>query len=95
MQKLTPIHLRGIVIAAAWGENGAVSAVDIADYDEKRYRVADNFVGKQLKQWVKERLIIDGIVETTANRTILHVKSFQHDIPAGVPFDSQSNPDSE
>jgi hypothetical protein len=95
MQKLTPIHLRGIVIAAAWENNGAVSAVDIAGYDEKRYRVADNLVGKQLKQLVKERLIIDGMIEMTANRTILHVKSFQHDIPAGAPFDLQSNPDSD
>jgi hypothetical protein len=93
MKKLTPIHLKGIVIAATWENNGAVSAVDIAGYDEKRYRVADNLVGQQLKQLVKERLVIDGIVEMTANRTILHVKSFQRDIPGAMPFDLQSNPD--
>jgi hypothetical protein len=95
MQKLTPIHLKGIVIAAAWGENGAVSAVDIASFDEKKYRVADNLVGKQLKQLVKERLIIDGMIETTPNRAILHVKSFQRDVAEPTPFNLPSNCDIE
>jgi hypothetical protein len=85
MQKLTPIHLEGIVIAAAWEKNGAVSAVDIAAYDEKRYRVADNLVGQQLKQLVKERLIIDGFIEATADRTILHITSYHREVPHKTP----------
>ncbi|BBO84916.1 hypothetical protein DSCO28_54820 [Desulfosarcina ovata subsp. sediminis] len=79
MQKLIPVQMKGIVIAAAWGENGDITAVDIAGYDEKRYRVADDLVGRQLKQWIKERLIVDGMIEKTGNRTILHVKAFQRD----------------
>ncbi|BBO91370.1 hypothetical protein [Desulfosarcina ovata] len=79
MQKLIPIQMKGIVIAAAWGEHGDITAVDIAGYDEKRYRVADDLVGRQLKQLIKERLIVDGMIEKTGNRNILHVKAFQRD----------------
>jgi hypothetical protein len=93
MKKLTPIQMKGIVIAAAWGRNGDVTAVDIAGYDEKRYRVADNLVGKQLKQLVKQRLVIDGMIEAMANRAILHVKSFQRDETEPTAFNLPSNCD--
>jgi hypothetical protein len=87
MHKPTPIKLKGIVIAAAWNKNGDVSAVDIAGYDEKRYRVADDFLGRQLRRFVKERLIIDGIVETTANRLTIHVKKFRTETSLDIQDD--------
>jgi hypothetical protein len=79
MQQRTPVRLRGIAIAAAWENGGAVTAVDIAGYDEQRYRVVDDGTGKRLRRFIKERLIVEGEVESTGQMTLLHVKHFERD----------------
>ncbi|MGD8844211.1 MAG: hypothetical protein PVI54_01820 [Desulfobacteraceae bacterium] len=76
-QNLTTI--RGIILAAAWGENGAISAVDIAGYDEKTYRVVNDKMGKQLRACVKKRVAADGIVMTQNNRLTIQVSRYHID----------------
>ena len=68
MEKLTPTILRGIVIASAWGKNGEVTAVDIADFNERRYRVADDRTGIALRSCLKKRIIAKGILTKENNR---------------------------
>ena len=70
------VALKGIVIAENWGKDGRVSALGFAGYDEILYHVADDIMGKRLRQFVRKRLIIDGLLETTANGITIHVKSF-------------------
>ncbi len=84
MGKQRPIRLKGIVIAAAWKKNGDIAAVDLAGYDEERYRVADNSTGRRLRQLVQERLVVDGVIEKTAGQAIIHVKRFHFDHAAPV-----------
>lgn len=79
MQKRTPISLNGIVIAAAWERNGEISAVDISGYDERRYRVADDLMGRRLRQFVPKKLIVDSVIESTTNGETIDVLRFQLD----------------
>jgi hypothetical protein len=79
MQQRTPIRLKGIVIAAAWEKNGEISAVDIAGYDEKRYRVVDDLMGRRLRQFIHKKLIVDGVVDSTTNGEIIYVERFHFD----------------
>ncbi|MGD9223133.1 MAG: hypothetical protein PVH22_07805 [Desulfobacteraceae bacterium] len=79
MAKQNPTTIRGIILAAAWGENGAISAVDIAGYDEKTYRVINDEMGKQLRACAKKRVAADGIVMTQNNRLTIQVSRYHID----------------
>ena len=73
------VTLKGIVVAAGWKTNGAVSAVDIAGYDEKRYRVADELMGPRLLNLVKEKIIAQGTVASENRQNIIYVHRFRLD----------------
>ncbi|BBO75590.1 hypothetical protein DSCW_30070 [Desulfosarcina widdelii] len=73
------VTLKGIVVAADWETNGKVSAVDIAGYDEKRYRVADELMGPRLLNLVKERIIAQGTVVSENQRNVIYVHRFRLD----------------
>lgn len=79
MGKQTAVTIRGIVIAAAWKQNGEILAVDIAGYDEKRYRIADNHFGLQLRALIKQRIVVDGFIETKNNNSVIHIHHFHID----------------
>lgn len=77
MKTQSPISISGIVIAAAWTPNGDVTEVDIAGYDEKRYRVVDDHLGEQLRDHIKKRVIVDGVVKTKKGNLVITVKHFR------------------
>ena len=70
------IIVKGIVIASEWEQSGEVSAVDIAGYDEKRYRVADENMGPQLRTLVKKKIIAQGIVAAGSQQELFYVHHF-------------------
>lgn len=74
-QNLTTI--RGIVLASGWGEDGGISAVDIAGYDEKRYRVVSDAMGRKLKDHVRRQVVARGWVTTREHRLSIYVCHFQ------------------
>lgn len=83
-----PTTVRGIIIAAGWEKNGAISAVDIAGYDEKTYRVVNDEIGKQLHSFIKKRVAADGIIITQNDMLTIQLHRFQIDtadpmMPAG------------
>lgn len=79
MGKRTAITIRGIVIAGAWNRVGEIMSVDIAGYDEKRYQIADDHMGRQLRALIKKRIYVDGLFETENNKTVLYVHHFKLD----------------
>ena len=79
MGKQTAVTIRGILIAAAWKQNGEILAVDIAGYDEKRYRIADDHLGAQLRALIKKRIVVDGVIETEMNHSVIHIHHFRID----------------
>lgn len=87
MNVITSINLKGIVIAAEWGPDGDVSAVDIAGYDEKRYRVANDPKGLQLRQLIKQTVRVNGRLVVEDRRNIIHVVRFRLDADEPAPAD--------
>lgn len=81
MNKQAPVSIGGIVIAAAWAPNGDVTEIDIAGYDEKRYRVATNPVGCQLRDHVKKSVVVDGVVKPRKDGLEITVQRFRIDRP--------------
>jgi hypothetical protein len=79
MGKQTAVTIRGIVIASAWNRVGEIKAVDIAGYDEKRYRIADDHIGRQLRVLNKKRIVVKGFFDTENNKPVLYVHHFQID----------------
>jgi len=77
MRKQGPISIRGIVIAAAWTSRGDITEIDIAGYDEKRYRVVDDPIGGQLRDHIKKSIVVEGVVETKKGVLTITVKQFR------------------
>ena len=71
--------IRGIVLAAEWEKNGLISAVDIAGYDEKTYRVVNDTIGNQLVACVKKRVAAEGTIMKRKGRLTLTVHRFRID----------------
>jgi len=69
--------IQGIVVAAGWREDGTVTAVDIAGYDERRYRVANDLMGQKVRLFVQKKVIVDGIVTTKNHRNTIKIHRFQ------------------
>ena len=70
------ISLRGIVIAAEWGPDGEVTAVDIAGYDENRYRVAKASIERQLCQLSNEAVIVYGRLVIVNQQNVIFVDHY-------------------
>lgn len=70
------IVIKGIVVAAAWGADGEIAAVDIAGYDERRYRVANDHKGQQLREWNKKTVVVHGRLGTEGRKNLLYVDRF-------------------
>lgn len=81
MGKRVPISIRGLVIAAEWTQRGDIAAVDIAGYDEKCYRIADNQLGRQLLAYVKKRVSAEGSLDTENGNRILYLEHFRVEDP--------------
>ena len=79
MNEFALIDLKGIVIAAEWGPDGDVSAVDLAGYDEKRYRIANDPRGHQLHRLVKQSVVIHGRLSSENKQNIIHVEHYSLD----------------
>ena len=79
MEKWGTINIRGIVIASAWKQNGEISAVAIAGYDEIRYRIVDDHLGAQPRALIKKRIVIDGFIETENKNLVVHIRHFRID----------------
>ena len=83
MGERVPVSIRGLIIAAAWTPKGDVAAVDIAGYDEKRYRVIGDQIGRQLRSHIKKRATVDGVIDAKDGALLLRVKRFHIDDPDG------------
>ncbi|WP_419662142.1 hypothetical protein Dvar_25850 [Desulfosarcina variabilis str. Montpellier] len=88
MEEKALIELKGIIIAAGWEPNGEVSALDIAGYDEKRYRIANDPVGCQLFQLIRKAVVIRGKMDMDNRQKVIHVQSFRLDNTGSTAVDA-------
>ena len=54
------VSLKGLVLPAKWDENGDVTALKLATFDEKEYAVINDVVGKELFQHVRQEIFARG-----------------------------------
>ena len=81
MNKQTPFSIHGVVIAAAWTPQGDIKEIDIAGYDEKRYRVVEDNIGGKLRNYIKKSVVVDGFVKSQDGELVITVKRFHIDEP--------------
>ena len=91
MKKKIPISIGGVVIAAAWTPLGDVTEVDIAGYDERRYRVVDDHIGGQLRDYIKKRVVVEGVVNDRKDGLAITVKRFRVDNPNTLKVKAPEN----
>jgi hypothetical protein len=72
-------NIRGIILAAGWTKDGQISDLDIAGFDEKKYRVVNDEIGTQLQAYIHQRINADGVVVFKKNRLMIYVHHFQID----------------
>jgi hypothetical protein len=74
--------IRGIVIPVTWGEDGEVISIAIDTYQEERYRVAENVMGRQLRDLLRKRVWVEGKVKISKNRPlVIEVSDYKPDEP--------------
>jgi hypothetical protein len=81
MNKQTPFSIHGVVIAAAWTPQGDIKEIDIAGYDEKRYRVVEDHIGGKLRNYIKKSVVVEGFVKSRDGGLVITVKRFHIDEP--------------
>jgi hypothetical protein len=65
------VTIRGLVIPAAWDENGKVTGVHISTYDEKQYFVESNEHLDELLQLIGQETEINGEVRHEGRKNFL------------------------
>jgi hypothetical protein len=91
MEKTKPISIEGIIIASEWEPNGEIKAVDIAGYDETRYRIVDDHVGRKLNDLIQKKVIVSGFVDITKVRPNIQIHTFRIDCSDSIPADAHDN----
>jgi hypothetical protein len=71
MESKSSVTIRGLVIPAAWDENGKVTGVHISTYDEKQYFVESNEYLDELLQLVGQETVINGEVRHEGRKNFL------------------------
>ncbi len=66
--------LKGIIIPVDWDQKGNPISVAIATYTEEQYLVSNNSKGKELFDFIRERVEITGLVKEIAGIKIIKVK---------------------
>lgn len=76
MKKLHQTTVRGIIIASCWSKDGRVSAVDIAGFDEKRYRVVNDKTGRQLHALTMQQVTAEGSLAMRGDAMYIQISGF-------------------
>ena len=79
MLKTDRITLYGIVIPIDWLQDGEISAVGIAGYDETVYRVINASTGIGLRFYLQKRVVVDGVIQRLGETMTIHVLNYRID----------------
>ena len=70
--------IEGIIVPAAWDEHGNVKGISINTNYEKEYRVEPNITGKELLNYIHEKVAIKGKIRERLNGSLhISVRSYQ------------------
>jgi hypothetical protein len=67
--------IKGIVIPAAWDQNGKIISLAIATDDEQEYIIETRQIFTKLKSLLREEVVVTGTIRQTEKNKIIEVKS--------------------
>ena len=67
--------IKGIVIPAAWDQNGKIISLAIATDDEQEYLIETRQIFTKLKSMLREEIVVIGTIRQTEKNKIIEVKS--------------------
>ena len=68
--------IKGIVIPAAWDQNGEIISLAIAADDEQEYLIETRQIFTKLKSLLQEEVVVTGTIRQTEKNKIIEVKSY-------------------
>ena len=68
--------IKGIVIPAAWDQNGEIISLAIATDDEQEYLIETRQITTKLKSLLREEVVVTGTIRQTEKNKIIEVKSY-------------------
>lgn len=68
--------VKGLIIPAAWDDNGLVTGLKILGYDEDQFEIADNPAGKQLMDHIREKATVTGKISEAGLTKKIQVDSY-------------------
>ena len=69
-------RIKGIVIPAAWDQNGKIISLAIATDDEQEYLIETRQIFTKLKSLLREEVVVTGTIRQTEKNKIIEVKSY-------------------
>ena len=69
-------RIKGIVIPAAWDQNGKIISLAIATDDEQEYLIETRQIFTKLKSLLREEVVVTGTIRQTEKNKIIDVKSY-------------------
>jgi hypothetical protein len=77
------ITVRGIILPAAWDEDGRVTALGLSSKDESHYWLENDLYQKKLFDCLQKEVEICGILKDEGSKKTLMIKGFRQ--ISGVP----------
>jgi hypothetical protein len=79
MNKAIATTIHGIVIPDVWDERGTVLSVAIFTYQEEKIRVIDDTRGKALKDHIRKRVSVDGVLSSQGEAPAIRIRHYRID----------------
>jgi hypothetical protein len=74
--KTVKVNAKGILLPSEWDENGAIIALSLFTHDEDEYRVESNEMSMKLQDYLREELLVEGVLRWEQGRKIIQIKGF-------------------
>jgi len=77
-QKKVKPTIKGIIVPAMWDDDGNVKGISICTIDEKEYHVEPNSIGKELLNYIHEKVSIKGKIRERLDGSLhISVRDYQ------------------
>ena len=71
------IKIRGIVIPAGWNDNGNVTTLAIATFNEEEYLIEKNQQEIQLYSFIRKEVEVDGIIKGFNGKKRIEIRNYR------------------
>lgn len=79
-----PVRLRGVIIPAAWDEQGRTVRVALATHDEREIGILPDRLGREALERVRREVEITGILKQAPRGGLLEILEIREIGPASI-----------